>query len=76
MPRNGEQGNAAGRLRELQQALTDLRDRGLGKAKSAAIDGLRESLIETLRNETAAWNALRELQQALTELRDRSLGKA
>jgi hypothetical protein len=53
-----------GTLRELQQALTDLRDRGLGKAKSAAIDGLRENLIEALRlgfTRQEIWEALREV---------------
>jgi hypothetical protein len=53
-----------GTLRELQQALTDLRDRGLGKAKSAAIDGLREKLIEALRlgfTRQEIWEALREV---------------
>ena len=53
-----------GTLRELQQALTDLRDRGLGKAKSAAIDGLRENLIEALRlgfTRQEIWEALRKV---------------
>ena len=51
-------------LRKLQQALTDLRDRGLGKAKSAAIDALRENLIEALRlgfTRKEIWEALREV---------------
>jgi len=53
-----------GTLRELQQALTDLRERGLGKAKSAAIDGLREKLSEALRlgfTRQEIWEALREV---------------
>ena len=53
-----------GTLRELQQALTDLRDRGLGKAKSAAIDSLRENLAEALRlgfTRQDIWEALREV---------------
>ena len=53
-----------GTLRELQQALTDLRDRGLGKAKSAAIDSLRDNLIEALRlgfTRQEIWEALREV---------------
>jgi hypothetical protein len=53
-----------GTLRELQQALADLRDRGFGKAKSAAIDGLRENLIEALRlgfTRQEIWEALREV---------------
>jgi hypothetical protein len=52
-----------GSLRELQQALTDLRNRGLGKAKSAAIDALRENLAEALRlgfRRQEIWEALRE----------------
>ena len=53
-----------GTLRELQQALMDLRDRGLGRAKSAAIDGLREKLSEALRlgfTRQEIWEALREV---------------
>jgi len=53
-----------GTLRELQQALTDLQARGLGKAKSAAIDGLRENLVEALRlgfTRQEIWEALREV---------------
>ena len=53
-----------GTLRELQQALMDLRDRGLGKAKSASIDALRDNLIEALRlgfTRQEIWEALREV---------------
>jgi hypothetical protein len=53
-----------GTLRELQQALTDLRKRGLGKAKSAAIDSLRENIAEALRlgfRRQEIWEALREV---------------
>ena len=53
-----------GTLRELQHALTDLRNRGLGKAKSAAIDAMRENLAEALRlgfTRQDIWEALREV---------------
>ena len=53
-----------GTLRALQQALTALQDRGLGKAKSAAIEGLRENLIDALRlgfTRQQMWEALREV---------------
>jgi len=53
-----------GTLRALQQVLTDLRNRGLGKAKSAAIDALRENLAEALRlgfTRQDIWEALREV---------------
>jgi hypothetical protein len=54
---------APGTLGELQQALTELRNRGLGKAKSAAIDALRENIAEALRlgfTRQDIWEALRE----------------
>ena len=53
-----------GTLRKLQQALTDLQARGLGKAKSAAIDGLRENLVEALRlgfTRQEIWETLRKI---------------
>lgn len=52
-----------GTLRDLQNALLDLRTRGLGRAKSAAIDRLSEGLSEALRlgfTRQEIWNALRE----------------
>src|SRR5215472_17280851 len=51
-------------LREIQQALTTLRDQGLGKAKSAALDSLREHLVRALRlgfTRHEVWQALREV---------------
>jgi hypothetical protein len=53
-----------GTLRELQHDLTDLRKRGLGKAKSAAIDALRENIAEALRlgfHRQEIWESLREV---------------
>ena len=51
-------------LREIQQALTALQDQGLGKAKSAALDSLREHLVRALRlgfTRHEIWQALGEV---------------
>src|SRR5262249_50815371 len=53
-----------GALHELQQTLTNLHEQNLGTAKSAAIDALRDNLIEALRlgfTRQEIWEALREV---------------
>src|SRR5262249_20789570 len=63
-PGDGEQGNAAGNAPRASTGPDGPAGSRLGKAKSAAIDGLRENLIEALwlgftRQEI--WEALREV---------------